>query len=81
MDGAYVWEKRDACGALVVEFERKNHVQDLGLHGDNIKMHLKYIGCGHGLDLSISILGQLVDLRECGNEPSDSVRYWIFLTS
>jgi hypothetical protein len=44
MDGTYVGEKRDACRALVIEFERKNHLQDLGLHGDNIKMDLKYIG-------------------------------------
>jgi hypothetical protein len=44
MDVACVGEKRDACRALVVEFERKNHVQDLALYADNIKMDLKYIG-------------------------------------
>jgi len=42
-DGVCVGEKRDSCRALVVEFEWKNHVQDLGLYGDNIKTDLKYI--------------------------------------
>jgi len=44
MDGTCVGEKRDACKALVVEFERKNHVQELAVYGGNIKMDLKYTG-------------------------------------
>ena len=41
---------------------------------DNIKMHLRYVGLGNGLDRSRSGQGQVAGSCECGHEPSGSTK-------
>ena len=40
---------------------------------DSIKMDLQEVGCG-GMDWMWLRMGQVAGTRECGNEPSDSIK-------
>jgi len=42
---------------------------------DNIKMNLKDVGWGHGLNWSGSWWGQVAGCCGCGNEPSNSIKW------
>jgi hypothetical protein len=46
---------------------------------DNIKMDLREVGWGHGQDRADSGLRQVASSCECGNEPSDSIKFGKFL--
>ena len=46
---------------------------------DNIKMDLRKVGWGHGLDRSASGYRQIAGCCECGNEPSTSIKCRICL--
>jgi hypothetical protein len=42
---------------------------------DNIKMDLKGVGWGHGLDCSGSVQGQVAGCCKCSNESPNSIKY------
>jgi hypothetical protein len=46
---------------------------------NNIKIDVREVGWKHGLDGSGSRQGQVAGCFECGNEPSDSIKYGEFL--
>jgi hypothetical protein len=66
----------DAYKGLVGRPERK---RQLGRHWcrwkDNIKMYLREVVCGLGLDTCGSGNGRVAGCCDCVNEPMDSIKY------
>jgi len=57
----------------------RNHLEDLGVDGDNIKINERSEMGRHGLDCCDSGWGQVTGCCECGNEPSGSIKWKEFL--
>jgi hypothetical protein len=78
----HVWGRReiDAYRALVGKPEEKGQLgRPRRRWKDNIKMDLREVGWGHGLDRSGLGYGQVAGCCECGNEPSGSIKCGEFL--
>jgi len=58
---------------------RTDHLEESKLDGRYIKTHLQQVEWGNRLDSSGSGKGQVAGSCECGNEPSDSIKYGEFL--
>ena len=66
---ARMGERRGACRALVGKAGGSRPIgRPRRRWEDNIKMDLREVGWGHGLDLSGSRYGQVTGCCECGNE-------------
>jgi hypothetical protein len=68
-------ERRGAQRVLVDKLERRRSLEKPRCRWeDNIKMDLREVGWGHGVDRSGLREGQVAGSCECGNEPSGSIK-------
>ena len=68
---ARMWERRGTYRVLVgIREGRRPLGRPRHRWEDNIKIDLREVEWGHGLDRSDSGLGQVAGCCECGNEPS-----------
>jgi hypothetical protein len=73
-------ERRGAYSALVRKPEGRRQLERPRRRWeDNIKMDLREVGWGHGLDQSGSGYGQVASSCECDYEPSGSIKCGEFL--
>jgi hypothetical protein len=73
-------ERRDAYWVLVGKSEgRRSLERPRRRWEDNIKMDLREVKWGHGLDRSGLGQGQVAGCCECGNEPSGSIKCGVFI--
>jgi hypothetical protein len=70
-----VWgEERCIQGLGVGNLREGDHLKDPNVDGDNIKMDLREVGWGHGVNRSGSGWGQVAGYWEGGNEPSGFIK-------
>jgi hypothetical protein len=77
---ACIEDRRGAYSVLVVKPKGERQLERPRRRWeDNIKMNLRDVGWGHGLDRSDSGQGQVAGSSECGDEPSGSIKRGEFL--
>ena len=75
-------ESRGACRVLVEKLQRKKPLETLRHRRENnIKMELREVGWGQGLDRSGLGLGQMAGCSECDNDLRVQLNAVNFLTS
>jgi len=73
-------ERRGAYRVLVEKHELKRPLErPMHRWEDNIKINLQELDCGYGLNWSGCGRGQVAVGCECCNEPSGSIKCWVFL--